>query len=265
MTGRSVLADKYEHLKHIIRSYGCVGVAFSGGVDSTLLLHVASEVLSRDKITALHGRSTVNMSDTSAEDIYKQCFQKHAQLKIIKLNPLTHPEFVNNDSKRCYYCKKSTYSSFIKYLSSINVDCLLDGTNIDDLKEDRAGLAVLEEYSIKTPYVEAGIGKQEIRFLAKSYELPNYNMPSNSCLATRLVFTPQIDQQGLDLVEKIENNLKKMNFFGCRIKPKENSIIIELRQQDYVKLAQRHNRIAVQQMCEDFGFENVFLNICGRQ
>lgn len=259
------LFEKYEHLKHLLKSYGRVGIAFSGGVDSSLLLHAACEVLSHDRVIALHGRSILNLSESIIEDLFAQCFDGRAILKIIQLNPLSIAEFVNNDSQRCYHCKKKTYTTFLEYLDSVGFSQLLDGTNKDDLQDSRPGLAVLQEFSVKTPLVDADIGKKEIRFLAKSFDLPNYNMPSNSCLATRLIFAPEISSAELDTVGKIESELKKMGYVGCRAKPQKKFIVLEIRQQDFVDISRKHNRIAVNELCHEFGFTKVLIDINGRE
>lgn len=259
-----VLFKKYEHLKHIIQSFGKVGVAISGGVDSTLLLHAACEVLAADRVIALHGRSILNISESSIEDLFEQCFKNKASLKIIQLDPLSIPEFTNNDSRRCYYCKRKTYTKFLGHLQNIGFSTLLDGTNLDDLKETRPGLAVLEELEVKTPLVEAGITKREVRFLAHSFALPNYAMPSNSCLATRLSFMPEITSDGLDKVEKIETILKKMGYRGCRAKPHGKELILEIEQQHFSKIYKKHSRIDIVSLGGEFGFTKVFLDIKGR-
>ncbi len=258
------LLQKYEDLKHLIRSYKKVGVAFSGGIDSSLLLLAAGEVLGRSNVVALHGRSQLSYDESEVETLYQTHFHSSVQFKIIELHPLDWPEFVNNDTKRCYYCKKKTYAIFKNYLYDIGVETLLDGTNFDDLSENRAGLPVLEELDIKTPLADMQFRKKEIRFLAKRLGLPNYNLSANSCLATRLSFLPRLDGDSLILVKKLEADLKKLGFRGCRTKPDRSTVVIELRQQDFVKFTHKHNRIKIIEVCRTHGFDTVLLNIQGR-
>jgi uncharacterized protein len=256
--------EKYEKLKHSLRSYKRVGVAFSGGIDSSLLLYAAGETLNRADVIAMHGRSQLNFDRSDVEILYEKCFRTLVNLKIIELDPLSWPEFVNNDSQRCYFCKKKTYTSFLEFLDSQNIEILIDGTNLDDLAESRAGHAVLQQLGVLTPLVNAGLRKKEIRFLAKAFGLPNSAAPSNSCLATRLSFMPKIEADGLQRVKKIETRLLAMGFDGCRAKPFQNGIVIELRQQDYVKITQRYNRLEILEICGVNGFDQVFLNLKGR-
>ena len=178
--------------------------------------------------------------------------------------PLALKSFVNNDAKRCYHCKKMTYSRFQQFLAAKQISVLMDGTNCDDLQEERAGLAVLQELSVVTPLVDAGIGKQEIRMLARSFDLPNHSTPSNSCLATRLQYAPNITQEGVELVEEIEKFLKNLAFSGCRVKPRDNALYIEVRDQDMAKFMRKHNRLMILNRCAELGFAQIFVNINGR-
>lgn len=260
----ATVSSKYAALKKIIQGYNRVGVAFSGGIDSSLLLLAATEVLGPEEIMALHGRSVLGEEDTQLEELFQSCFTGRAQLEIIDLDPLSWPDFVNNDEKRCYHCKKKTYRRFLERLAQWGDAVLLDGTNLDDLSEERAGLAVLEELDIVTPLADAALGKKEIRFLGRALGLPHHDKPSNSCLATRLAFLPRIEAQALQEVAALEALLKKMGFSGCRARPWGDGLIIAVRNQDYLKICQKHNRLQIVSQCAEHGFKKVYLDLEGR-
>ncbi|MDJ0622760.1 MAG: ATP-dependent sacrificial sulfur transferase LarE [Desulfocapsaceae bacterium] len=257
--------NKYEKLKHHLRAYESVGVAFSGGVDSSLLLLAAGEALGKERVTAFHGRSVLNSYETTIDDFFAENFKDIAHLKIIDLEPLTWPEFVSNDSKRCYYCKKKTYLSFFEELKRDGLNVLIDGTNVDDFDDDRPGLTVISEFGVKTPLADNLINKKEIRFLARAFGLPNHDLSSNSCLATRVKFAQSIAAEDLQKVKIIEETLKKMEFYGSRARPRGEELIIEIREQDYRIFIQRNNRIEVSKLCASLGFSKVLLDINGRK
>jgi len=124
---------KYEELKHALRSLHRIAVAFSGGVDSSLLLFAAIEVCGVDNVIALHGRSCLNYSEEDIAEFHRTNFKDHQQLIIVDLEPLSWPEFVENNAQRCYYCKRKTYLTFSQLLKSYKDYHLVDGTNSDDL------------------------------------------------------------------------------------------------------------------------------------
>jgi uncharacterized protein len=263
-TETSSVFTKYANLKCIIQKYGKVGVAFSGGIDSSLLVFAAGQALGRENVLALHGKSDLNGFSTHAEDLFQQSLSQNATLTLVQLTPLYWADFIANDANRCYYCKKRTYTEFLRILEDTGVSVLLDGSNQDDLLESRPGAAVLRELQIKTPLEQAGLHKAEIRFLAHCFNLPNYNMPSNSCLATRLQFMPAVDRKNLEIVRSLEEKLHAEGFSGCRVRPEGQRIILELRQQDYVVISYKYKRIRVIEICKKAGFNKVLVDIQGR-
>lgn len=262
---KETVFEKYEKLKHRLRSFESVGVAFSGGVDSSLLLFAAGETLGKNKVTAYHGRSALNSYETGIEDFFLENFQHIAHLKVIDLQPLTWPEFVSNDSRRCYFCKKKTYQHFFEELERDGKTTLIDGTNVDDLGEDRPGLAVISEFNVKTPLADALFNKKEIRFLARTFGLPNHDQSANSCLATRIQSTREIYSEDLEKVKIMEESLKEMDFYGSRARPQGEKVIIEIREQDYRKFIQKNNRIEFSKLCASLGFTKVLLDTKGRK
>lgn len=263
-TDTASVFTKYENLKCIIHKYGKAGVAFSGGIDSSLLVFAAGQALGRENVLALHGKSDLSGFSRHAEDLFQQSLSQSATLVIVPLAPLYWDDFVINDAKRCYYCKKRTYTEFLRILGEKDVGVLLDGSNKDDLLESRPGAAVLHELQVKTPLEQAGLHKAEIRFLAHCFDLPHYNMPSNSCLATRLQFMPAVDRKNLEIVRSIEEKLHAEGFLGCRVRPEGQRVIVELRQQDYVRISYKYRRIRVNEICEKAGFDKVLVDIRGR-
>lgn len=264
MSNNLIVFQKYQLLKKLLQKFTKVSVAFSGGVDSSLLLFAAAATHNREDVIAIHGSSLLQKDVSEAEKFYQRQFKKNVCLNVIKLNPLGWPDFVNNDEKRCYYCKKKSYSEFLTYLKTQGDFVLLDGTNVDDLSDDRPGLTVIKELGIATPLVEVGLKKEEIRFLARSFGLLNHDKPSDSCLATRLSKKETISTERLNLVIKIEEILNKRGFLGSRARIKQETVMIEIRQKDFSKFTQRHNRLHILSECQVLGFKKVYLEISGR-
>ncbi|MCK9175232.1 MAG: ATP-dependent sacrificial sulfur transferase LarE [Desulforhopalus sp.] len=213
-----------------LRSHSRVAVAFSGGVDSTLLLKLAVEALGAENVVTIHGKSILETParQIMVQQIYKENFPERGELIEVVLHPLLYDGFAVNDEKRCYICKKHLYISLKPIAASLGVAVLLDGTNKDDLFEARPGLQAVEEEGILTPLADAAIGKAEVRQLAEAFHLSNYLLPSDSCLATRLPQGKKITREALELTGRAETALKKLGLPLARVKPVVGGIHLEL-------------------------------------
>lgn len=217
---------KLEKLKDWFKSKGKVGVAFSGGVDSALLLKVGKMALG-DNVVAVTIHSVLNKEKELevAKDLAKQLEVQH---EIINIDDLKVPEVAHNHKERCYFCKKNRFTIIMDKLKEKNIDVLVEGSNVDDLKDYRPGLRAIKELGIKSPLQEVGFTKKEIRALAKYLDLPVWDKPSEPCLATRFPVGTNLSIDKLKRIEKGEIYLKqKLNIDILRLRDHDGLARIE--------------------------------------
>jgi len=223
--------EKFDSLLCAISRYDKVAVAYSGGVDSSLLLYAAKTALTGPgKVIALTAISPLcsSYSITGWRTVFNDHFAGEVEHREINMNILENRGFVSNNSGRCYICKKIMYSLLTSSTINEGFRTLLDGTNSDDLEEQRPGLQAIRELGVKTPLSDAGLNKDEIRQLAKDAGLSNHALPSNSCLATRVVPATKITLEMLQCINHAELFMLKLGFSGCRVKPQSKYTRIEL-------------------------------------
>lgn len=251
---------KLEELKNWFKDKEKLALAFSGGVDSALLLKVASMVLGQ-KLLAVTIHSPLNKGSELkiASQLAQQLGIEH---EIMYINDLEIPEIANNESERCYYCKKNRFKQMISLVEKKGIKCIIEGSNIDDLKDYRPGLKAIKELKIRSPLQEIAFTKEEIRNLARYLDLPVWDKPSEPCLATRFPVGTQLSIEKLKRIEKSEEDVKKiLNIEILRIRDCNNLAKLEVLNEDIKLLLQEKTKIT-----EDLrkkGFRDIIVDLEG--
>ncbi|MFT8390035.1 MAG: ATP-dependent sacrificial sulfur transferase LarE [Sporolactobacillus sp.] len=210
------LLEKLMNLKALLRSYEKLAVAFSGGVDSTLLLRLASETLGDNALGLTIDSPTMTTEDL--DDVRAFYTQHHIAYELIPLSQLDNAAFRHNSAMRCYICKSMEFSAMAEVARAHGITTLAAGINADDLGDYRPGIKALEEIGVVQPLQEAGLTKANIRELAKHYGLKSWNKPAGSCLASRVPYGEQITGEKLHKVSAAEQFLRDLGLKNLRVR-----------------------------------------------
>jgi len=198
---------KLDDLRQKISDYGRLAIALSGGVDSSVLMAVASEVLG-EKVVALTARSH-SLNESEASDACGLACARKWHHEVVDFDEFAIPEFSQNPQNRCYYCKRHIFECLAKHAHDAGFTVLADGSNADDMQDFRPGVQALQELGVQSPMVAAGLCKREIRELAHYFGLPNADRASNSCPATRFPTGTPLTREALLRVVAGEQRLRK--------------------------------------------------------
>lgn len=220
------LAAKYDRLKAAIACHPRVIVAFSGGVDSSLVAYVAAETLGDRALAVTSGSRSLKRSDlTLATELADKWGMQH---RVIVTDELTKPDYRANPVDRCFHCKTSLYDALDAIAAELDGATVLNGTNCDDLGDHRPGLVAADEHNVASPLVEAGFTKADIRRLAAHLGLDNAAKPQAACLSSRFPYGSHITEERLAQVERAENALAELGFSQYRVRHHEEVARLEL-------------------------------------
>lgn len=257
---------RWEKLKEEISNYGPSIIAFSGGVDSSLLLLAASEALGKDGVIAITADSA-----TLTDEEKKRATQLASDLgvqHIFLAGPeFSNPQFVKNDPKRCYYCKKSRLQALLEWGNSQGFPVVIEGTHQEDLNDYRPGLKALEEMgeAIQSPFKELGWTKAEIREISRIKELLTWDLPSAACLASRIAYGIPLTEEILKQVAEAEKFLKKWLTGPLRVRHHGNWVRIEIQPNEWGKLTDISVAQEINKEMKSLGYDYVTLDLAGMQ
>lgn len=252
---------KLDHLMDILYEMDRVVIAYSGGVDSTLLSSVACEIL-KDRALIVLAKSHL-LSRKEIE--YARQLADNLKFNIIEIafNPFIIPDFIRNNSRRCYYCKKLLIDNLKQISTNNKISYICDGSNTDDFKEHRPGLKALMEAGIRSPLAESDITKNEVRAIAREKGLPNWDKPSMPCLATRIPYGTTISPELLNCVDQGESFLINFDLQCIRLRHHGKIARIEIKDEDWPIISAPENRKRINSYLKSLGFTYITVDLQG--
>lgn len=241
---------------------GGICIAFSGGVDSSVLLKSACQIAEQNnkKVyavlfdTFLHPKSDIDFAKKTAQEY-------GANFYVLSVNELDNPLLKNNPKDRCYQCKKFLFTKLQEFAKQYHCQYVLDGTNADDRQTFRPGLQAIKELGIISPLADAQITKEQVRILAKQFGLSSASRPSNSCLATRLEYGTILDLELLSKIEQAELYLEKLGFQQVRLRIHKEIIRIEISPEQMPLIAEKITEL--RQYFKAFGWKHTTIDLFG--
>lgn len=255
------LHEKFARLQQILTDMGSVLVAFSGGVDSTFLLRVAHDQLG-DKACAITATSPT-YPESEFREACDLARQMGARQIVVESNELEIPGFAGNPRDRCYHCKRELFDICVAKAVELGYACIADGSNTDDLNDYRPGRRALAELAIRSPLLEAGLSKGDIRQLSRELGLPTWDKQAYACLASRFPYGVEITPERLRMVERCEEFLKEAGFTTYRVRYHGETARIETTEEALTRFLEPALRRSVVAFFREAGFTYVALDLQG--
>lgn len=256
--------EKYLRLQEILKPLERVIVAFSGGVDSALVLKVAVDVLGNQRVLAVTADSeSYPRQELESARKFATEVGLDGQHQIIRTEELANPEYSANAPSRCFFCKDELYTLLNNIAEQKGYLHVLDGCNVSDQGDFRPGRTAAKKHGVRSPLIEAGLNKEEIREIAKMLELSVWDKPALACLSSRIPYGQKVTKEKLSQIEQAEEILHSLGFRQLRVRHHENIARIELEPGEISKFLNEETRQKVYQKFREIGYLYVTLDLQG--
>ncbi len=256
-----VIEQKLDLLKALLQEMNLAVLAYSGGVDSSLLLRVASEVMGPRLIAVTAVSETYPDGELrGAQEFARLLGVTH---KVLPTEELASEEFVRNTTERCYHCKRELFAKLRQLADSEGISAVIEGSNTDDLSDYRPGRKAAQEFGLRSPLVEAGFSKADVRECARMLHLSVWDKPSLACLSSRIPYGTRITPEILHMVQAAEDRLRAHGFRQVRVRHHGDIARIEVTKEDFAKLISGDVIAAVTAEFKKLGYTYVCLDLEG--
>jgi pyridinium-3,5-biscarboxylic acid mononucleotide sulfurtransferase len=254
------IESKYEALKNAVKELKSVLVAYSGGMDSTLLLKICIDVLGNENVVAFMGNAPT-FPAREIEEAKRTALGMGTECLLYDTEILRDKRFVENTKERCYHCKRSLLRIAGSVAKERNMAHIVDGTNFDDTRDFRPGSAAVKEMGVVSPLLTAGLTKNDIMELSRTLSLPTQNKPPYACLATRIPYGTPIAATLLKQIESSEEFIKGVGVSQVRVRHHGNMARIEVTRNDLDTILREQESIV--HRLKEYGFTYVALDLEG--
>ncbi len=260
MQEHTAFSDKLARLQSILLECESVCVVYSGGVDSVFLAKFAVDQLGADGVLAVTGRSAAvpEAQWQTARDCAARFAIPHLE---IATDELADPDYAANPSNRCYFCKTELWRVLSRLSVERGLKTVVDGSNADDARDYRPGFKAAHEWKVRSPLMEAGLTKREIREASRALALPTWDQPSSPCLSSRLPYGLAVTAERLGQVEAAETRLRRLGFREFRVRHHGNAARLEFAETDLPRVIELS--AAIVSALRESGFRKILLDVEG--
>ena len=255
------LKKKYDSLSETMQSMGSTIVAFSGVVDSTLVASVAQKTLG-DKALIVTANSP-SLAETEFDELLKIAEELNFNHRVIDTKEIEKVKYRENSPQRCYFCKEELYTELKKLAFEESIPWIINGTNIDDLGDFRPGIKAAKDFMVRSPLVESGINKKEVRALAKEMNISNWDKPAQACLSSRVAYGIKITDVILNQISVAENHIKILGIDQVRVRHHGNLARIEVPKKQISILLDEDNNRKITEKLKELGYSYVTVDLQG--